>query len=121
MPTQPATGFMVLHSNQLEGLRELAVQFIRHNPLPPLAPEVLLVQSNGMKHWLELSLAEHLGICAATRIELPSTMLWHIYRLVLGTTHAQTVVPERMPLDKAPMAWRLMRQLGPDDGAQPPK
>ena len=39
------TGFMVLHSNQLEGLRELAVRFIRDNPLPPLAPEVLLVQS----------------------------------------------------------------------------
>ncbi|MEY4363970.1 MAG: hypothetical protein RLZZ24_1322 [Pseudomonadota bacterium] len=111
MPLPYPTGFMVLHSNRLEGLRELMLTFMRNHPLPPLSPEVLLVQSNGMKHWLELSLAEHLGICAATRIELPSTMLWHIYRLVLGTTHAQTVVPERMPLDKAPMVWRLMRVL----------
>ncbi|MEY4121586.1 MAG: hypothetical protein RLZZ457_424, partial [Pseudomonadota bacterium] len=34
MSSPHATGFMVLHSNQLEGLRELAVQFIRNHPLP---------------------------------------------------------------------------------------
>jgi len=107
MSTPHATGFMVLHSNQLEGLRELAVQFIRNHPLPVLAPEVLLVQSNGMKHWLELALAKDLGICAATQIELPSTKLWQIYRAVLGQDH----VPAHMPLDKSPLVWRIMRRL----------
>jgi len=52
MSHSPNTGFMVLHSNQLEGLRDLMVEFIRNHPLAPLQPEVLLVQSNGMKHWL---------------------------------------------------------------------
>ena len=98
---------MVLHSNQLEGLRELAVEFIRNNPLPVLAPEVLLVQSNGMKHWLELTLAKELGICAATQIDLPSSVLWQIYRHVLGPDS----VPAQMPLDKSPLTWRLMRRL----------
>jgi exodeoxyribonuclease V gamma subunit len=98
---------MVLHSNQLEGLRELAVQFIRNHPLPVLAPEVLLVQSNGMKHWLELALAKDLGICAATQVELPSTKLWQIYRAVLGPDS----VPAHMPLDKSPLVWRIMRLL----------
>jgi len=102
-----ATGFMVLHSNQLEGLRELAVQFIRNHPLPVLAPEVLLVQSNGMKHWLELALAKDLGICAATQVELPSAKLWQIYRAVLGPDS----VPAHMPLDKSPLVWRIMRLL----------
>lgn len=103
------SGFMVLHSNQLEGLRDLMVQFIQNNPLPPLAPEVLLVQSNGMKHWLELALARDsaLGICAATHIELPSAKLWQIYRAVLG----HDAVPAHMPLDKSPLVWRLMRRL----------
>ena len=101
MPSSNATGFMVLHSNQLEGLRELAVQFIRSHPLPVLAPEVLLVQSNGMKHWLELALAKDLGICAATQVELPSANLWQIYRAVLGPSH----VPAHMPLDKSPLVW----------------
>jgi exodeoxyribonuclease V gamma subunit len=107
MSSPYATGFMVLHSNQLEGLRELAVQFIRNHPLPVLAPEVLLVQSNGMKHWLELALAKDLGICAATQVELPSTKLWQIYRAVLGPSH----VPAHMPLDKSPLVWRIMRLL----------
>jgi exodeoxyribonuclease V gamma subunit len=107
MPSPHATGFMVLHSNQLEGLRELAVQFIRNHPLPVLAPEVLLVQSNGMKHWLELALAKDLGICAATQVELPSAKLWQIYRAVLGPSQ----VPAHMPLDKSPLVWRIMRLL----------
>ena len=98
---------MVLHSNQLEGLRELAVRFIRDNPLPPLSPEVLLVQSNGMKHWLELALAKDLGICAATQVVLPSAKLWQIYRAVLGPDS----VPAHMPLDKSPLVWRIMRRL----------
>ncbi|MBU6224310.1 MAG: exodeoxyribonuclease V subunit gamma [Burkholderiales bacterium] len=103
----PANGFMVLHSNQLEGLRDLAVEFIRNNPLPVLAPEVLLVQSNGMKHWLEMALAKDLGICAATQVELPSRKLWQIYRAVLGAHR----VPAQMPLDKSPLVWRIMRRL----------
>jgi len=107
MSQQQANGFMVLHSNQLEGLRELAVEFIRNNPLPVLAPEVLLVQSNGMKHWLEIALAKDLGICAATHVELPSRKLWQIYRAVLGPH----MVPSQMPLDKSPLVWRIMRRL----------
>ena len=107
MSSPHTTGFMVLHSNQLEGLRELAVQFIRNHPLPVLAPEVLLVQSNGMKHWLELALAKDLGICAATQVELPSAKLWQIYRAVLGPDS----VPAHMPLDKSPLVWRIMRLL----------
>ena len=68
---------MVVHGNRLEDLRDLAVDFVKHRPLPPLEPEVFLVQSNGMKHWLELALADEsaLGICAATRMELPSAFL----------------------------------------------
>ena len=98
---------MVLHSNRLEGLRELMVNFMRKHPLSPLSAEVVLVQSNGMKHWLELALAQHLGICAATHIALPSTQLWQIYRAVLGADN----VPEHMPLDKSPLVWRIMRRL----------
>ncbi len=107
MTTSPSTGFMVLHSNQLEGLRDVMVAFMRKHPLPPLSPEVVLVQSDGMKHWLELALAKELGICAATQIELPSTQLWQIYRAVLGAD----AVPEHMPLDKSPLVWRIMRRL----------
>jgi exodeoxyribonuclease V gamma subunit len=117
-PTSPfllQPGFMVVHGNRLEDLRDLAVDFVKHRPLPPLQPEVFLVQSNGMKHWLELALAEEsaLGICTATRMELPSAFLWQMYRSVLGA-HA---VPMHMPFDKSALVWRLLRLL-PEVAAQ---
>lgn len=102
-------GFMVLHGNRLEDLRDLLTQFIQSQPLPPLVPEVILIQSNGMKHWLEMALADDaaLGICAATRLELPSGYLWQIYRNVLGAD----AVPQHMPFDKSSLLWRLVRLL----------
>ncbi|MDD2917835.1 exodeoxyribonuclease V subunit gamma [Rhodoferax sp.] len=102
-------GFMVLHGNRLEDLRDLLCEFLRAQPLPPLTPEVILVQSNGMKHWLEMALADDaaLGICAATRLELPSGYLWQVYRSVLGAA----AVPPHMPFDKGHLLWRLVRLL----------
>jgi len=108
-PKPLPTGFMVLHSNRMEGLRDLMVEHIQRHPLPPLAAETILVQSNGMKHWLSMALAsdDALGICAATRMVLPSSQLWQIYRTVLGVER----LPMHMPLDKAPLAWRILRKL----------
>ncbi len=100
---------MVLHGNRLEDLRDLLTQFLKSQPLPPLISEVILVQSNGMKHWLEMALADDaaMGICAATRLELPSSYLWQIYRQVLGAE----AVPQHMPFDKNSLVWRLVRLL----------
>jgi exodeoxyribonuclease V gamma subunit len=100
-------GLIVLHSNQLEVLFELVLRVMQQHPLPPLQAEQVLVQSNGMKHWLELQLAspQGLGICAATRMDLPSTALWKMYRQVLGAQR----VGEHMPLDKDALCWRLLR------------
>ena len=109
MTSPTASGFMVFHSNRMEGLLEILLNFVQDRPLSPLQSETILVQSNGMKHWLTLSLANTsaLGICAATRLELPSRQLWQIYRSVLGADR----LPARMPLDKAPLVWRIMRRL----------
>ena len=102
-------GFVVLHGNRTEDLRDLLTGIYKAQPLPPLWSEVILVQSNGMKHWLELALADDdaLGICAATRLELPSKYMWQIYRNVLGADQ----VPKHMPFDKDSLIWRLYRML----------
>lgn len=108
-PTALPAGFMVLHGNRLEDLRDLLVQVLKNQPLAVLAPEVILLQSNGMKHWLEMALSsdDALGICAATRMALPSAYLWQVYRAVLGPA----AVPAAMPFDKASLLWRLVRLL----------
>jgi exodeoxyribonuclease V gamma subunit len=48
-----------------------------------------------------------MGICAATHMELPSSFIWRMYRLVLG----QALVPVAMPFDKQALVWRLWRLL----------
>lgn len=100
-------GFMVLHGNRMEDLRDLLLDWLARYPLPPLSPEVMLVQSNGMKQWLVQSLALRLGVCAATQVMLPGEFLWQAYRAVLG----KKLVPDQMPFDKDALVWRLMRLL----------
>lgn len=103
---------MIVHGNQLEQLRNLAVNWMKEHPLSPLEQEVILVQSNGIAQWLKLALAEDVsdegcGIAAAINIQLPARFLWYIYRLVLG----EQSVAKQSPLDKEPLTWRLLRLL----------
>lgn len=107
-------GFIAFHSNRAEDLAEVVISWIQRHPLGPLEEEVILVQSNGMAEWVKMELARIGGVCAATRVELPSRFLWRTYRQVLG----REAVPNASPLDKLPMTWRLM-QLLPDLIAEP--
>lgn len=100
-------GFLAFHSNRCEDLSEVVINWIRRHPLSPLEEEIVLVQSNGMAEWVKMELARIGGVCASTRVELPSRFLWRTYRQVLGR-HA---VPSDSPLDKVPMIWRLMHLL----------
>lgn len=102
-------GLMVLHGNRLEDLRSLVVEWVKNHPLHPLENEIFLVQSNGIAQWLKLALAEPDagGVAAAIQVELPARFLWENYRRVLGSH----TIPERSPLDKEPLTWRLLRLL----------
>ena len=103
---------MVVHSNRLEWLRELVIDWVRHHPLAPLENELVLVQSNGVAQWLKLGLAREtaeggLGISAALQTMLPQRFVWSAYRLVLGDTG----LGQQSPLDPEILTWRLMRLL----------
>jgi len=104
-------GFLALHSHRSEVLAETLSGWLASQPLAPLEQEVVLVQSNGMAEWIKMTLASQekggAGVCAATRVELPSRFLWRTYRQVLGPQQ----VPPDSPLDKLPMTWRLMALL----------
>jgi exodeoxyribonuclease V gamma subunit len=106
-PTPLTPGLLILHGNQMELLRAAVFDWLRKHPLGPLEQETVLVQSNGVAEWLKIALAEELGVCAATRVELPARFLWQAYRGMLGRAR----VPSRSPFDKDPLAWRLMRLL----------
>jgi Exonuclease V gamma subunit len=117
-----SSGLAIIHSNRLEALRTLLVQWMQINPLGVLENEVVLVQSNGIAQWLQLALARSTddpeqpgcGIAAALDIQLPSAFLWQAYRAVLGPD----AVPKTSPYDKSRLTWRLLRLL-PDLLKQP--
>lgn len=100
-------GFIALHSHRAEVLADTLTGWLRAHPLLPLEGEVVLVQSNGMAEWIKIEMARQSGVCAATRVELPSRFLWRTYRQVLGSQE----VPPESPLDKLPLTWRLMALL----------
>ena len=100
MPRSPIVpGLLVLHAQRSEMLAETVIAWLQAHPLDPLEQDILLVQSNGMAEWLKMGIAQQLGICAATKVELPGRFLWRTYRQVLG--HAR--VPTQSPLDKGPL------------------
>ncbi|MDP5135042.1 exodeoxyribonuclease V subunit gamma [Rheinheimera baltica] len=104
------SGFVVIHSNQLETLRELLVQWMSRHPISVLGTEEILVQSNGIAQWLKMALAEtandHPGIAAGLQVELPNKFVWQLYRAVLGDS-----IPKSLPYDKINLGWRLLGLL----------
>lgn len=106
--TPPLTpGLLALHGNCAETLAQALIDWSCAHPLGPLEQEVVLVQSNGTAEWFKMLQAQHRGICAATRVELPARFLWRSWRQILGPQR----VPSVSPLDELPMTWRLMRLL----------
>ena len=51
------SGFMVIHGNKPELLKQLLVDWFKAHPLSPLENETILVQSNGIAQWPKLALA----------------------------------------------------------------
>src|SRR5690606_7040393 len=95
-------GFIALHGNRIETLRDTVAGWLAQHPLAPLESEVILVQSNGMAEWVKMAIARRAGVCAAAAVQLPARFQWQTYRQVLGRAQ----VPARSPLDKTALAWR---------------
>ncbi|MGE8396030.1 MAG: exodeoxyribonuclease V subunit gamma, partial [Comamonas sp.] len=108
MATSIAPGLVALHGNCTETLADALIAWFESHPLAPLEQETVLVQSNGTAEWFKMRMAEHSGVCAAAKVELPARFIWRTYRHVL---QGQRSIPRISPLDEQPMTWRLMRLL----------
>lgn len=108
-------GFMVLHGNRLEDLRDLTLDWMRHYPLHPMQRTTFLVQSNGIAQWLKSSIAESQedgrGVCMAVDVMLPARFQWLAYRQVVEAVEGPGSVPTTSPYDKTRLRWRLMKLL----------
>lgn len=75
--------FTVHRSNRMAELERALGEVVRRAPLPPLAPEVVVVPSRGIERWLALSLADSLGVWANSRFPFPRAFVDEVLRAVL--------------------------------------
>ncbi len=95
--------FTVYHSNQLDVLTTLMSTLIARDPLNnPFQHEVIIVHSFGMAQWLQIQLAEKLGITANISFPLPATFIWEMCITVLPN------IPKESDFSKEAMTWKIM-------------
>ncbi|WP_430462236.1 exodeoxyribonuclease V subunit gamma [Thalassolituus sp. LLYu03] len=104
--------FRLYHANDLEILKGILLKLMQQSPAGPFAKEAILVQSQGMSHWLKLQLADGLGVAAQVDFPLPSSFVWQVFNRL------KPDLPERSHFDKHIMAWKLVRLL-PELAAKP--
>jgi exodeoxyribonuclease V gamma subunit len=97
---------LTLHqSNRLENLADALALVLARHPGAPLSDQPILVSSPGMGTWLQIRLAQRLGIAAGFSFPLPARWLWQQYRQLVDH------VPEKSVWDKAPLSWVLWKKL----------
>ena len=76
-----------------------------------LSEEIILVQSKGMQHWLNMKLAESRGISMNLAFSLPMQFFWQQIRHILGKER----VPEQSSYDREVLSWRIDEILARDE------
>ena len=78
----------------------------------PLVPARVLVPQAGLRRWLQVHLAEKLGVFANVEFTPPALFAWELLRA------AQPELPHRSPFDPDVLRWHLHALLGePLEGA----
>lgn len=91
-------------SNRLEHLA-LILSRVVAEPLDPMTPETILVQSGGMQRWLSMQLAREHGIWANAEFPFPVAFAYDICRKLLPE------LPADYALAKNRMLWRIVSLL----------
>lgn len=93
-------------SNRLEKLAEKCAALFHDDPLSPLVPEIIVVQSRGMARWLSMQFAGHLSIWANGRFPFPNKFVSEIFSDVLGRGSDTSFY------DRKKAVWQFMDLLG---------
>lgn len=96
----------LISSNRVETLQQHLAGRLSAEPMHnPFAREVIVVPGMAMARWLNLRLAQDLGVAANIAYPLPAAWIWELAGSLLPD------VPERDPLDRESAAWRIYRLL----------
>ncbi len=92
-------------SNRLEKLAERLAGVLEKPLSDPMATEYIMVQGLGMKRWISLELAGHIGVWANCRFLFPNELIREIFQLLFPD------IPKRRFFDPEMMTWRVMGLL----------
>ena len=92
-------------SNRLEILAGALAEVLRTPLASVLDEEIIVAQSQGMKRWLSMQLAQRHGICANYRFPFPNVFVHEVFRKVTPG------LPECSPFEPEIMTWRIMKIL----------
>jgi len=99
-------GIYLYTSNRLEVLAREAARVLREGPASsPFNREVFMVQTEGMKRWLSLRMADHNGIFSNGLFISPAELLSMIERDVISASNAGS------PFERNAFPWTIMKLL----------
>ena len=105
MPSSHRTGLILHTSNRLERLADQLASVLSRPLSTPLTPEIIVVQSNGMRRWLAQQIAQRHGICANVSFPFPQKFFGQVLEGVIpGTTRSEI-------FDRDVMTWRIVALL----------
>ena len=97
-------GLQLITGNRLENLKQALAGHMEARPLPPLQPELIIVQSEGMQKWLSLQLADVHGIFANVTYMFPKTLVQTVFSKTLNAGDMAFFSPEAL-------TWTVMKVL----------
>jgi exodeoxyribonuclease V gamma subunit len=105
VPSTPRPGLFLHTSNRLERLTDQLAELIADPLRSALAPEIVVVQSNGMRRWLEQQVAERHGICSNVQFPFPQKFFHDLLQNAFPQAEGTTL------FDQEVMTWRIMKDL----------
>ncbi|MFP3929062.1 MAG: exodeoxyribonuclease V subunit gamma, partial [Desulfobacteraceae bacterium] len=99
-------GFLrLITGNRLEILADELAGLLLPPLSSPFEPEIVVVQSKGMEHWISMQLAEKHGVCSNIRFPFPNRFLEEIHARVMPGSEPGS------EFDPAELSWRIMRLI----------
>lgn len=98
--------FHVTQSQRIDLLLATLEDFFDQHPIGVFEPRQILVPSHGLGEWLRMRLADQQGICAQLDTDFMGSYQWKLYAKVLRND-----VPDRSPLSRSVMQWRIFGYL----------
>ncbi len=107
--------FRVYTAPSVSPLLDHLVMGMRLDPLPPREQETIVVQSQGMRRWLTLQLADAFGCVGSIALPFPASFVREMGRCIESDNSPRV---ESDPFSRDVLAWRvdaLLRALPPHD------